>query len=75
MAPDSERRDTFAIYNRLTLTELSTNVSGDIDWVQYMNKVLEVTEGPLTATADEEVVIYDPEYLSNVSSIINMDWE
>ncbi|XP_076804428.1 membrane metallo-endopeptidase-like 1 isoform X1 [Clavelina lepadiformis] len=75
MAPDSERRDTFAIYNRLTLTELSTNVSGDIDWVQYMNKVLEVTDGPLTATADEEIVIYDPEYLKNVTSIINSRWE
>ena len=74
MAPDSERRDSVAIYRKRMLSELSTEID-DFDWTTYINKMLEVTEPLLTVDQNEEVVIYATDYLQNVSSIINGSME
>ena len=72
--PDSERRDSVAIYRKRMLSELSTEID-DFDWTMYINKMLEVTEPLLTVDQNEEVVIYATDYLQNVSSIINGSME
>ena len=75
MAPDSERRDTFAIYRKLMLSELSDEIS-EIDWKTYVNEILKVTENnALEANETEEVVVYATEYMKNISGIINNRFE
>lgn len=73
MAPDSERRDSFALYKKYTLDQMSSNVTDKIDWISYANKVLSVV--PHVVTGDTEVVTYAPDYLRNVPTIIKEDWE
>jgi len=71
VAPDSDRRDTLAIYRKVMLSDLSTEID-DFEWETYLNKILEVTEDPLLSVDEtEEVVIYATDYLKNASSIIN----
>ena len=71
MAPSSERRDNIAIYRKMTLMELGNDI-GEIDWITYLNKVLEITdESSLKVDETEQVVIYAIDYLNNVSAIID----
>ena len=70
MAPDSERRDSVAIYRKRMLSELSTEI-GDFEWITYINKMLEMTGPSLTVDENEDVVIYATDYLQNVSTIID----
>jgi len=40
----AESRDEVAIYNKLRLGEMNTNVGKDFDWLNYVKKVMSVTD-------------------------------
>nr|XP_002125559.4 neprilysin-like isoform X1 [Ciona intestinalis] len=73
MAPDSERRDSEALYNKMTIAELQTTTNSAINWSAYINSAMSVVGTTVTST--ENVVIYAPEYLKNVTDIINGRFE
>ena len=71
MAPDSARRDSVAIYRKKTLKQLQDDI-GEINWLNYINQVLSITEDDtLKADETENVVVYAMDYLTNVSAILD----
>ncbi|XP_078484764.1 membrane metallo-endopeptidase-like 1 [Ciona intestinalis] len=68
MAPDNE-----ALYNKMTIAELQTTTNSDIDWLAYINSAMSAIGTTVAGT--ENVVIYAPEYLKNVTDIINGRFE
>uniref|UniRef100_H2ZBI7 Neprilysin n=1 Tax=Ciona savignyi TaxID=51511 RepID=H2ZBI7_CIOSA len=68
MAPDSERRDSEALYKKMTVKELQTTTGGDIDWQIYLDSALNVASIDILET--ENVVVYATEFLKNISDII-----
>ncbi|XP_060098593.1 endothelin-converting enzyme 2 [Heteronotia binoei] len=64
--PQDERRDDEKIYHKLTIAELKA-LAPAIDWLDFMSYFL----SPLELTEAEPVVVYSPEYLQQVSQLIN----
>jgi len=67
--PEENRRDTEAIYNKLTIAGLSNIMKGfDFDWLKYMNAVYENVDIKVNAT--EEVLLYSTSYLSQLGHLL-----
>ncbi|KAG8184801.1 hypothetical protein JTE90_001499 [Oedothorax gibbosus] len=63
--PEADRHDTGAIYNKMSLQEL-TEIVPEFDWVYYLNTFL-----PTKVDDQEPVVVYALPYLQEMGQIIS----
>ncbi|XP_076451587.1 endothelin-converting enzyme homolog isoform X3 [Babylonia areolata] len=66
--PAEERRDEEKFYHKMTVGDLQRRFPM-IDWIHFLNSFLEGTGAKVNET--EEVVVYAPEYLEKLCSILN----
>lgn len=64
-APEADRHDTGAMYNKMSLAELSERVP-EFDWVYYLNIFM-----PTKVDDEEEVVVYAISYLQELGQILS----
>ena len=75
MTPDSDRRDTMAIYSKKTVQELNVDIP-DFLWMPYLEGIMEAAEDSTIEITDQEnVVIYGTKYLKEVVKIVNDSME
>ena len=75
MTPDSDRRDTMAIYSKKTVQELNADIP-DFLWMPYLEGIMEAAEDSTIEITDQEnVVIYGTKYLKEVVKIVNDSME
>ncbi len=65
--PAEERRDDERMYHKMTLKEVQT-MAPFINWTEYFTFAFEQVNEIISE--DEEVVLYTPDYLKNISAII-----
>ncbi|XP_064642722.1 membrane metallo-endopeptidase-like 1 isoform X4 [Lineus longissimus] len=65
--PEDQRRDSEANYHKMTVRQLSQNVSG-FDWLLYLNSFFK--EINVTLTADDLLVVHAPAYLKNLVELV-----
>lgn len=65
--PQELRRDNELLYNKLTALELQERIP-KFNWIRYLSEVFQQVN--LTFNASEEIVVYAPEYLSNMVDLI-----
>lgn len=72
MTPDSERRNSTAMYNPYTLAELKESF-GDFDWETYLSMVFSDTG--VTVTEDERFILVQPDYFARAGDLpqVSMD--
>ncbi|NWX48347.1 NEP protein, partial [Steatornis caripensis] len=69
-----DRNDPLLLYNKMTLAQLQNNFSLEIDhkvfnWSKFINDIMSTVQINIENT--EHVVVYDPEYLIRLKSILN----
>ncbi|KFW04993.1 PREDICTED: neprilysin [Fulmarus glacialis] len=69
-----DRNDPLLLYNKMTLAQLQNNFSLEIDhkvfnWSKFINDIMSTVQINIDNT--EHVVVYDPEYLIKLKSILN----
>uniref|UniRef100_A0A5G2RMY7 Endothelin-converting enzyme 1 n=1 Tax=Sus scrofa TaxID=9823 RepID=A0A5G2RMY7_PIG len=64
--PQEKRRDEELIYHKVTAAELQT-LAPAINWLPFLNAIFY----PVEINESEPIVIYDKEYLGQVSTLIN----
>nr|XP_036855854.1 endothelin-converting enzyme 1 [Manis javanica] len=64
--PQEKRRDEELIYHKVTAAELQA-LAPAINWLPFLNTIFY----PVEINESEPVVVYDKEYLSQVSTLIN----
>ncbi|KFU94964.1 Neprilysin [Chaetura pelagica] len=69
-----DRNDPLLLYNKMTLAQLQNNFSLEIDhkvfnWSKFINDIMATVQINIDNT--EHVVVYDPEYLIKLKSILN----
>ncbi|XP_036203207.1 endothelin-converting enzyme 1 isoform X4 [Myotis myotis] len=64
--PQEKRRDEELIYHKVTAAELQA-LAPAINWLPFLNAIF----SPVEINASEPIVVYDKEYLSQVSALIN----
>ncbi|NXK72072.1 NEP protein, partial [Amazona guildingii] len=69
-----DRNDPLLLYNKMTLAQLQNNFSLEIDhkafnWSKFINDIMSTVQINIENT--EHVVVYDPEYLIKLKSILN----
>ncbi|NXT17804.1 NEP protein, partial [Syrrhaptes paradoxus] len=69
-----DRNDPLLMYNKMTLAQLQTNFSLEIDqkvfnWSKFINDIMSTVQINIENT--EHVIVYDPEYLIKLKSILN----
>ncbi|KGL77597.1 Neprilysin [Tinamus guttatus] len=69
-----DRNDPILLYNKMTLAELQSNFSVEINhkvfnWSKFINTIMSTVQIYIENT--EQVVVYDPEYLFKLKSILN----
>ena len=70
-APKSARRNKTSLYNPTTLGEFP-NIDGQpFSWTHYVKKVLDFGEEKIEIDGTEKVIIYDPNFYKNLSSVLN----
>ncbi|XP_053378896.1 neprilysin-1-like [Mercenaria mercenaria] len=62
--PQSERHDTGARYNKMTIGDLQKAVP-KFDWLRYFNKFL-----PVTVDKSEEIVVFAPDFLHDMVDLV-----
>jgi len=71
-APKSERRNKTKLYNPTTLGEFPRALHMTESWTTYMQRVLDFGgDKELTIEDSERVIIYDPNFYKNLSSVLN----
>ncbi|ELU15652.1 hypothetical protein CAPTEDRAFT_149014 [Capitella teleta] len=65
--PMEERRDEEKLYHKISLSELQ-NISPFVQWVPYINSLLDMVG--YRVNASEKVLVYAPDYLTRVSSLV-----
>ncbi|XP_067124089.1 endothelin-converting enzyme homolog isoform X3 [Centruroides vittatus] len=65
--PAEERRDDEQLYNKMTIAQLQV-LAPVINWLKYFNFAFASVDRKLSA--EEEVVVYAPQYLGNMSSLV-----
>lgn len=68
--PDDQRRDTEALYNRMSIRELYTNVTDLIDWHQYLNQIFHNVS--INLTMDDQVIVYAPDFLRDLAELVKV---
>ncbi|NXG58706.1 NEP protein, partial [Hemiprocne comata] len=69
-----DRNDPLLLYNKMTLAQLQNNFSFEIDhkvfnWSKFINDIMATVQINIENT--EHVIVYDPEYLIKLKSILN----
>ncbi|XP_009940685.2 neprilysin isoform X3 [Opisthocomus hoazin] len=69
-----DRNDPLLLYNKMTLEQLQKNFSLEIDhkvfnWSKFINDIMSTVQINIENT--EHVVVYDPEYLIRLKSVLN----
>ncbi|XP_051482633.1 neprilysin [Apus apus] len=69
-----DRNDPLLLYNKMTLAQLQNNFSLEIDhevfnWSKFINDIMATVQ--INVDNTEHVVVYDPEYLIKLKSILN----
>uniref|UniRef100_A0A2I3HZZ9 Endothelin-converting enzyme 1 n=1 Tax=Nomascus leucogenys TaxID=61853 RepID=A0A2I3HZZ9_NOMLE len=64
--PQEKRRDEELIYHKVTAAELQT-LAPAINWLAFLNTIFY----PVEINESEPIVVYDKEYLEQVSTLIN----
>ncbi|NWX09778.1 NEP protein, partial [Caloenas nicobarica] len=69
-----DRNDPLLLYNKMTLAQLQNNFSLEINnkvfnWSKFINDIMSTVQINIENT--EHVVVYDPEYLIKLKSILN----
>ncbi|NXW92005.1 NEP protein, partial [Alopecoenas beccarii] len=69
-----DRNDPLLLYNKMTLAQLQNNFSLEINnkvfnWSKFINDIMSTVQ--INVENTEHVVVYDPEYLIKLKSIIN----
>lgn len=69
-----DRNDPLLLYNKMTLAQLQNNFSLEINhmafnWSKFINNIMSTVQIDVENT--EHVVVYDPEYLTKLKSILN----
>ncbi|VTJ50772.1 Hypothetical predicted protein [Marmota monax] len=64
--PQEKRRDEELIYHKVTAAELQT-LAPAINWLPFLNAIFH----PVEINASEPIVVYDKDYLEQVSALIN----
>lgn len=62
--PSSERHDTGAIYNKMSIGDLARDVP-KFRWMQYFSKFL-----PYSLSNDEKIVSFAPEYMKDIADLL-----
>jgi endothelin-converting enzyme len=65
--PFEERRDEEKMYHKMNLKEIQA-LASFINWTEYFDYAFRQIN--VTIEDDEAIVIYTPDYLSNLSSLI-----
>ncbi|RWS21777.1 Endothelin-converting enzyme 2-like protein [Leptotrombidium deliense] len=65
--PAEDRRDDIRIYHQIRLSDLQ-NLAPVIDWVKYFQFAFKRVN--YVITPEEHIVVYSPEYLSNMSAML-----
>ena len=66
MTPDSERRNSTAMYNPMTVSELNLHYAG-FDWNKYFNTVFQ--DSGFSVDDSERVIVVQPDYLENTQQV------
>jgi len=66
MTPDSERRNSTAMYNPMTVAELNLHYAG-FDWNKYFNTVFQ--DSGFSVDDSERVIVVQPDYLENTQQV------
>ena len=66
MTPDSERRNSTAMYNPMMVSELKASYDM-IDWDQYFSLLFASTN--VTVGDDETVIVVQPDYFQQLQQI------
>ncbi|NXK07566.1 NEP protein, partial [Herpetotheres cachinnans] len=69
-----DRNDPLLLYNKMTLAQLQNNFSLEIDhkvfnWSKFINDIMSTVQINIENT--EHVIVYDPEYLIRLKSVLN----
>ncbi|NXX62665.1 NEP protein, partial [Scopus umbretta] len=69
-----DRNDPLLLYNKMTLAQLQKNFSLEIDhkvfsWSKFINDIMSTVQ--INVENTEHVIVYDPEYLIRLKSILN----
>ncbi|KAM9274976.1 neprilysin [Cariama cristata] len=69
-----DRNDPLLLYNKMTLAQLQNNFSLEIDykvfnWSKFINEIMSTVQ--INVENTEHVIVYDPEYLIRLKSILN----
>ncbi|NXI48765.1 NEP protein, partial [Chloroceryle aenea] len=69
-----DRNDPLLLYNKMTLAQLQNNFSLEINhkvfnWSKFINSIMSTVQIKVEDT--EHVIVYDPEYLIKLKSILN----
>ncbi|KAM6065193.1 neprilysin isoform 1-T4 [Theristicus caerulescens] len=69
-----DRNDPLLLYNKMTLAQLQKNFSLEIDrkvfnWSKFINDIMSTVQIKVENT--EHVIVYDPDYLIRLKSILN----
>ena len=65
--PAELRRDTEALYNKMTVGDLSKKISDKFDWSRYLDLLFNNVS--MSISKNEPVVVYAPGYLRNVMDL------
>ncbi|NXL00676.1 NEP protein, partial [Mesembrinibis cayennensis] len=69
-----DRNDPLLLYNKMTLAQLQKNFSLEVDrkvfnWSKFINDIMSTVQIKVENT--EHVIVYDPDYLIRLKSILN----
>ncbi|KAM6389183.1 neprilysin isoform 1-T4 [Pluvialis apricaria] len=69
-----DRNDPLLLYNKMTLAQLQNNFSLEINhkvfnWSKFINDIMSTVQ--INVDNTEHVIVYDPEYLIKLKSILN----
>ncbi|NWW47078.1 NEP protein, partial [Pedionomus torquatus] len=69
-----DRNDPLLLYNKMTLAQLQNNFSLEIDhkifnWSKFINDIMSTVQ--INVENTEHVIVYDPDYLIKLKSILN----
>ncbi|XP_060561809.1 endothelin-converting enzyme homolog isoform X3 [Ruditapes philippinarum] len=65
--PSEERRDEEQLYHKMTLGDVQ-KLAPFVNWIQLLNSILSIAN--VTVSPAEEVVVYMPRYLQNLTELL-----
>lgn len=69
MVPQSEKRNHHLLYNRMTVSDMYSNLTKDIDWLGYLRTIFSAVN--ISIELDEPVVVLAPEFFVKLGQLLN----